>query len=114
MVAYNLWLAQPDLSVARAVAAAIRGPQVRALGLAVGDHVQVSCNLVAPMALGPGAVFDAVATRTFVGRAEVVGLVPRVIVDSVPRHRWKELDLDLSTTIEARLEQAGLDGGRFR
>ena len=108
LVAYNLWLAQPDLSVARAIAAAIRGPQLRALGLAVGDHVQVSCNLVAPFSVGPGAVFDAVATRASVGRAELVGLVPSATVDSIPRHRWRELDLDPSRTIEARLEQANL------
>jgi glutamate formiminotransferase len=108
LVAYNLWLAQPDLTVARAIAAAIRGPQLRALGLAVGGHVQVSCNLIAPLAVGPAAVFDAVAARAAVGRAELVGLVPRVTVESTPRHRWKELDLDLSTTIEARLEQANL------
>jgi glutamate formiminotransferase len=108
LVAYNLWLDQPDLTVARAIAAAIRGPELRALGLAVGDGVQVSCNLIAPLALGPAAVFDAVATRTPIRRAELVGLVPRATLEPIPRHRWKELDLDVSATIEARLEQANL------
>ncbi len=113
LLAYNLWLAEPDLAAARAVAGAIRGPGIRALGLAVGASVQVSCNLIAPWVVGPGAAFDAVASRAAVARAELVGLAPRAILDAEPRHRWPELDLDPSKTIEARLEQAGLDGGRF-
>ena len=54
LVAYNVWLTTPDLAVARAVASAIRGPAVRALGLAVGGATQVSCNLIDPLAVGPG------------------------------------------------------------
>jgi glutamate formiminotransferase len=113
LVAYNLWLAAPDLALAGAVATAIRRPGLRTLALRVGDSVQVSCNLTDPWALGPEAAFDAVASRTGVARAELVGLAPRGVLEHAPRHRWPELDLDPSTTIEARLEQAGLDGGRF-
>jgi glutamate formiminotransferase len=111
LVAYNLWLAEPDLEVARAIAAGMRGPAVRALGLVVGDHVQVSCNLIEPARFGPEAAFDAVASRAGVARAELVGLLPASVLAAVPAHRWPELDLDQSRTIEARLEQAGLDGG---
>ncbi len=114
LVAYNLWLAEADVAAARRVAAQIRGPHVRALGLAVGDCAQVSCNLIAPWQIGPGAAFDAVARRAGVARAELVGLVPLGVLKAEPRHRWPELDLNSSRTIEARLEQAGLDGGRFR
>ncbi len=113
LVAYNLWLAEPDLENARQVAAELRGPQLRTLGLRVGDHVQVSCNLIDPWRVGPGAVYDAVARRAHIRSAELVGLVPRRVLEAEPAHRWTELDLDPSTTIEARLEQAGLDGGRF-
>jgi glutamate formiminotransferase len=113
LVAYNLWLAEPDLTVARTIARALRGPYVRALALQVGDAVQVSCNLIDPWSVGPAAAFDAVASQTGVARAELVGLAPAAVLEGVPRHRWKELDLDTSTTIEARLEEAGLDGGRF-
>ena len=113
LVAYNLWLAEPDLAVARAVARAMRGPHVRALALQVGDAVQVSCNLIDPWSVGPEAAFDAVASQAGVARAELVGLAPRGVLEGVPRHRWRELDLDAATTIEARLEKAGLDGGRF-
>jgi glutamate formiminotransferase / 5-formyltetrahydrofolate cyclo-ligase len=111
LVAYNLWLDGADLDEARRLAAAIRGPAVRALGLQVGDTVQVSCNLIAPQVVGPAAVFDAVATRSAVARAELVGLVPARVLAAIPAHRWPELDLDRSRTIEARLEQAGLDRG---
>jgi glutamate formiminotransferase len=111
LVAYNLWLATPDLALARRLAAGLRGPAVRALGLQVGDAVQVSCNLLDPMAVGPAAVFDAVAGHSDVARAELVGLLPTRVLDAIAEHRWPELDLDRSRTIEARLEQAGLDGG---
>jgi glutamate formiminotransferase len=113
LVAYNLWLAGADLALARLVAGAIRGPQLRTLGLAAGASVQVSCNLIAPWRVGPGAVFDAVASQAAVARAELVGLVPLAVLEAEPRHRWGELGLSPSATIEARLEQAGLNGGRF-
>jgi glutamate formiminotransferase len=113
LVAYNLWLAEPDMLVARNIARALRGPYVRALALQAGDNVQVSCNLIDPWAFGPEAAFDAVASRAGIARAELVGLAPAGVLAGVARHRWPELDLDPSTTIEARLEQAGLDGGRF-
>jgi glutamate formiminotransferase len=112
LVAYNLWLAEPDLALARRVAAEIRGPGLRTLGLAVGNDVQVSCNLIDPWAVGPGAAFDAVASRAAVARAELVGLVPAAVLAAEPPRRWRELDLDPGRTIEARLQQAGLDGGR--
>jgi glutamate formiminotransferase len=76
---------------------------VRALGLQVGDGVQVSMNLVDPATTGPAAVFDVVAHRARVLRAELVGLVPRWVLDDVPAERWDQLDLAPDRTIEARL-----------
>ena len=108
LVAYNLWLAEPDLAAARRLAAAVRGPAVRALGLAVGDAVQVSTNLVDPAAVGPADVHDRVAAEVAVARAELVGLVPAAVLAAVPRSRWAELDLAEDRTIEARLGAAGL------
>ena len=113
LVAYNLWLAEPDLDLARRVASEIRGPALRTLGLRVGTGVQVSCNLVDPWRLGPGAAYDAVAARAGVERAELVGLVPASVLDAEEPDRWPQLGLSPHHTIEARLEQAGLDGGRF-
>jgi glutamate formiminotransferase len=103
LVAYNLWLVDDDLGLARRIAAELRSPAVRTLGLAVGSAVQVSCNLVAPHEVGPAEVFDLVAARAAVARAELVGLVPRPVLDAVPEERWDELDLAADRTIEARL-----------
>ncbi|WCO67520.1 hypothetical protein PO878_02145 [Iamia majanohamensis] len=109
LVAYNLWLADPDLERARAVARELRSPAVRALGLAVGDAVQVSLNLVRPHEVGPGAAWDAVAARADVAGAELVGLVPDAVLRAEPEDRWAELDLAPERTIEARVARA--DGG---
>lgn len=103
LVAYNVWLATPDLALARSVAASLRSGQVRTLGLAVGTGVQVSCNLVEPAAVGPAEVVDAVADRTPVARAELVGLLPEAVLEAVPEERWPALDLSPDRTIEARL-----------
>jgi glutamate formiminotransferase len=108
LVAYNLWLESADVALARSIASAIRGPALRALGLDVGGRAQVSCNLVDPASLGPAAVHDLVASRSPVARAELVGLLPRAVLDAVPRHRWAELDVDAGRTIEGRLEERGL------
>lgn len=108
LVAYNVWLAEPDLALARRVAAAVRSPAVRALGLPVGDRVQVSMNLVDPARLGPGAAFDAVAARAPVAGAELVGLLPEAVLLAEPEERWPLLGLGPDRTVEARLRAAGL------
>jgi glutamate formiminotransferase len=108
LVAYNLWLSTPEVSVARAIASEIRGPSVRALGLEAGGVTQVSCNLVEPLTFGPQDAYDAVealakGTGTSVVRAELVGLAPDAVVEGVPANRRSGLDLDEDRTIEARL-----------
>jgi glutamate formiminotransferase len=103
LVAYNVWLAEPDLALAKRVARALRGPGIRALGLPVGDRVQVSMNLVDPSRIGPAAAFDAVAALAPVAGAELVGLVPQAVLDAVAPDRWQELDLDARSSVEVRL-----------
>ena len=101
LVAYNVWLAPgADVATARLVAAEVRGPRLRALGLDVGGRAQVSMNLVDPDRLGPAQAYDAVAARVAVDRAELVGLVPAAVLDAVDPGRWAELDLGPSRTIE--------------
>lgn len=107
LVAYNVWLAESDLAEARRISSAVRGPHLRALGLAVGDGVQVSMNLVSPADLGPAEAFDAVASHARVARAELVGLVPMSVLTAVPENRWRELDLSEETTIEGRRRAIG-------
>jgi glutamate formiminotransferase len=105
LIAYNLWLAEPDLGVAKRIAASIRSPEVRALGFPVGSDVQVSCNLVAPAEVGPAEVYDLVAAQAPIARAELVGLVPASVLAGTPHHRWEQLDLGDDRAIEARLRR---------
>ena len=106
LVAWNLWLVEADLAGARRVAAEVRGAHLRALGLAVGDRVQVSMNLIAPEVVGPAEAWDEVAARVGVAGAELVGLVPAAVLDRTDPARWAQLDLDRDRTIEARLGRA--------
>jgi len=118
LVAYNVWLARPDLALARSIARSLRGPHLRALGLRVGEAVQVSMNLVDPAVLGPAQAYDLVAARAGptggnragagpagVERAELVGLVPAGVLASIDPTRWKALDLGPERTIEHRLAE---------
>lgn len=108
LVAYNVWLDGATAADARAVAAAVRGPELRSLGLDVGGVAQVSMNLVAPDVVGPAEAFDRVRTAAAargigVRGAELVGLVPAAVLRQVPSARWPALDLGAERTIEARL-----------
>ncbi len=119
LVAYNVWVKGagtdtgepgPDSTeIARQVAAAVRGPDLRAIGVPYGDVAQVSCNLIDPVRLGPARAYDQIVTALehrggVAVRTELVGLVPEPVLRAVPTDRWRELDLDASRTIEARLE----------
>lgn len=106
LVAYNLWVS--SAAVARQVAPLVRSRTVRALGLAVGDRAQVSCNLVAPAEFGPAQLYDCVSELVeqaggTVEEAELVGLVPRAVLEAIAPTRWAMLGLSVETTVEARL-----------
>jgi glutamate formiminotransferase len=108
LVAYNVWLAEPDLPRAVAIAGAVRGDGIRTLGLLVGDRVQVSMNLIEPLRVGPADAFDRVAGAAAqvdarLDGAELVGLVPEQVLRAIEPSRWAELDLAPDRTIEARL-----------
>jgi hypothetical protein len=74
------------------------------LGLQVGEFTQVSINLVMPEISNPADAFDAVRQHTEIHHCELVGLIPRDILLSIPAGRWEELDLAEDRTIEWRLE----------
>jgi glutamate formiminotransferase / 5-formyltetrahydrofolate cyclo-ligase len=110
LVAYNVWVS--SLAVARAVAPLVRGPEVRALGLAVGARAQVSCNLVDPARYGPDRLYDTVRVRAAeaggsVDGAELVGLLPEAVLRRAPRSRWPTLGLAAGVTVESRLRTTG-------
>lgn len=107
LVAWNVWL-DADLDTARDIARRVRTRSIRTLGLQTGRYVQVSINLVDPLAHGPSEAWDAVTYEAqslgaVVMRSELVGLVPRAVLDATDQSRWEELDLSIDRTIEARL-----------
>jgi glutamate formiminotransferase len=106
LVAWNLWLDGVSLDEARLIARAIRRPAVRSLAFAVGDQVQVSCNLIDIEAALPSQVYDQVAALLGPGgrisRCELVGLVPSSLLEREDPARWMELGLARETTIETR------------
>jgi len=122
LIAYNVWIAADEGSdghhgstgadaarVARALAADLRGPALRTLGLATASGAQVSFNVVDPASVSLADLYDAVAGGAesmgcAVVRAELVGLVPASALAGVPTHRWPELDLSPERTIESRME----------
>ena len=115
LIAWNVWLAADRaaspggadvVAVARDIAAGLRSPILRTLGLAVEGGAQVSCNVIDPSAVDLADVYDAVAAGAAAAgcravRGELVGLAPRSALDAVPEERWEQLGLSERTTIEA-------------
>lgn len=105
LIAYNVWLRNTPLEKTKLISTSIRGESVRALGLQVGKHTQVSMNLIAPHLVGPADVYDTIARQVEIERAELVGLLPARVLAQIPRTRWSELDVGSERTIEWRIAQ---------
>jgi glutamate formiminotransferase len=113
MLAWNIWLKNTTLARARELCALARRPEVRTMAFAVGDEVQVSCNIIALPGSGamtnarPSEVYDLVSRALVQGetisRAELVGLAPQAVLDAEDPTRWPELGLSRAQTIEAKL-----------
>ena len=129
LIAYNVWIAGPDAGgpgtdsdddpahdevteVARSLAARLRRPGLRTLGLAVDGGAQVRCNVVDHRQVTLTEVFDEVAAGSAefgcsVTRGELVGLLPQVSLSAVDEGRWVELGLRAEDTIESRIGELG-------
>ena len=120
LVAFNVNLATTDLSVAKAIAKAVRQSSgglahVKAIGvpLASRGHVQVAMNLVNIDDTPVHVAFEAVRREAgqrgvqVVG-SELIGLVPRQAVLQAEAHELRIDSFDPSKVLETRLEQAGL------
>ena len=87
LIAFNVYLATPDGSIAKAIARAIRQssggmPGVKALGFFVKGRAQVSMNLTDYRVTSMGAAFERIrllAADYGVGidSSEIIGLIPR-------------------------------------
>lgn len=113
LVAWNLLVEGLDLSGAKAVASAVRGEGLRTLAFEVRAGLQVSCNLVDPLTLGPAEAYDRIAEEArerggAPGAAELVGLVPEAVVEATDPSRFEQLAISPEVTIEGRLAARGL------
>jgi glutamate formiminotransferase / 5-formyltetrahydrofolate cyclo-ligase len=111
LVAFNLWLDEgATLDDARGAAAAIREggptglPGVRALGLQLGERLQVSANVERPDLVSLAEVTEALRRHVTVTEAELVGLTPRVALEGFP----EDIPLDTEGRIlEEALSETG-------
>jgi glutamate formiminotransferase len=107
LVAWNIWIDGAPLAEAQRIARSLRSSAVRALGLQVQGAVQVSCNLLDVRATRPSEIYDHVnellSAEAQIRRCELVGLVPRTLLELEDPARWTQLDLSATRTIEARV-----------
>jgi glutamate formiminotransferase/formiminotetrahydrofolate cyclodeaminase len=113
LIAFNIYLTTRDVSVAKSIARTIRAssgglPCVKALGLEVGGHAQVSMNLTDYRRTSLPTVVAAVrheAERLGTGilRSELVGLIPQqAMIDTAAASLHLE-DFEPGQVLESRL-----------
>jgi glutamate formiminotransferase/formiminotetrahydrofolate cyclodeaminase len=115
LIAYNVNLNTPEISVAKAIARKIRAssggfPCVKAMGvdLKARNLAQVSMNLTDFETTSIGMAFDAVtreaaAQGVSVGGSEIVGLVPRRALEDAAAHYLKVEHFHPDLIVENRL-----------
>ncbi len=109
LVAYNLYLKENDLELAKSVAAKVRSSYFRTLGLQVGNRVQVSANLIDPFNHGIFEFFSDVEELAEVDHGELVGLAPLDVIRNTPQQYWEKLDLSPKKSIEIRSSSKQID-----
>ena len=108
LVAYNVWLdIKTSEKDARSIAQSVRGDGIRTLALQVGNHWQISMNLIDPNRVGPDVAADRVIREARqhnveISRCELVGLISQHALNKISEQRWVELDLSTERTIEFR------------
>ena len=104
LLAWNMYISGGDLETTKTLARELRRPGIRTLGLEVGRRLQVSCNLIDPLNVGPEQAYDALSALLPAGAAidecELVGLAPRAVLDHAGPQRWSQLGLSDELTIE--------------
>ena len=116
LIAYNIHLASPDVSIAKRIASKIREssgglPAVKALGLALRSRnlTQVSMNLTDFEKTPPHVVFKLVKAEaermgTQVVGGEVIGLIPRKALEMAAAHAVEIPGFQADIVLEDRLE----------
>ncbi len=108
LVAYNITVKNLSLQEGKIIADSLRSNELRILAFGYEDKIQISCNLIAPWVLNPDHVYRAVDALAKdmdgkVHKAELVGLLPRGVLDAIDENIWGKLDLGITKTIEYRL-----------
>jgi glutamate formiminotransferase len=113
LIAYNVNLESDDVDLAREIAVAIRErdgglAKVKAMGLALGDCVQVSMNLVDYRVTSMYTVYEEIARRAAargvaVRESEVVGLLPESALVDVAKRALTAKDLTQHQVLVARV-----------
>lgn len=115
LIAFNIYLDTTDVAVAQMIASKVREsggglPKVRALGMFVGGHAQVSINAVDFRVTGLHAILDAVRREavilgTSVTHSELVGLIPQNALANQPPEALQLPDYVADLILEKRLGQ---------
>ena len=116
LIAWNVNLDSPDLAAAQAIASKIRTssggfPHVKALGLMLESRgqAQVSMNLtdytVTPMHIVFKAVRQEAAARGIrIAGTEIIGLIPRDVLDSAAAHYMRFENFQPDIVLERRID----------
>ncbi len=114
LIAFNAFLDTPDVEVAREVARKVRGrdgglPGVKALGLLVGGHAQVSMNLTDIESTTLPAALEAVRESAAMHGAEIewtelVGMMPVEALVQTARHYLALSDFRRKNILETGLQ----------
>lgn len=115
LIAFNFYLDTTNAAVAQTIAAKVREsggglPKVRALGMFVGGHAQVSVNAVDFRVTGLHAILDAVRREAnllgaSVTHSELVGLIPQNALANQPPEALQLPDYVADLILEKRLGQ---------
>lgn len=116
LIAWNVWLRTEDLTVSQRIAKAIRQssggfPFVKALGLPLASRglTQVSLNLTAFEKPPPPPVFETIVAEAARHKVEVlgselIGLVPRSVVNREFREKLQWMNFREDSILENRIE----------
>lgn len=115
LIAFNVYLSTTDVTIAQAIARAIREssgglPQVKALGLYVNGKAQVSMNLTDYRVTSMGAVFERIRREAShfgvcVNSSEIIGLVPRAALSSSAARDLKLMNYGPESILEYHLDR---------
>ncbi|MBX9660883.1 MAG: glutamate formimidoyltransferase [Nitrospiraceae bacterium] len=118
LIAFNVNLNTPDLTIAKAIARTIRHsngglPCVKAIGVALASRriVQVSMNLTDYRVTSMAAAFRAVQTEASkagveIAESELIGLVPQAALDQAASSLLQIRNFDSTQILETRLAGA--------